>query len=267
MTFEEDDQKEFRILFENDNDFTFNLNINAPFSFINEETNDTFSKILLTINSIELQTNPNFLFLVEKKKLRGKQKKAERNKIHLNTDLDNLLAKIQVHYISFIVNISNDALIAEFGEDTHYKFLNIDYKKKNHINYSSFNKYKNSTIKDILKLGISPKYKHYDKDTNQKIIEKVCSESDSDWFDKFLSMNYLTFFIEYYYDKKEINEIYFEGKIIRFSWKNKTRTFIDLLKKNDTLKTDLINTVNSVYLTQVNKNNKSKFLFIKGNKE
>ena len=143
MTFEEDDQKEFRILFENDNDFTFNLNINAPFSFINEETNDTFSKILLTINSIELQTNPNFLFLVEKKKLRGKQKKAERNKIHLNTDLDNLLAKIQVHYISFIVNISNDALIAEFFEDHHYKFLNIDYKKKNHINYKKFNKYKN----------------------------------------------------------------------------------------------------------------------------
>ena len=80
-------------------------------------------------------------------------------------------------------------------------------------------------------------------------------------------MNYLTLFIEYYYQEKEINEIYFEEKIIRFSWKNKTRTFIDLLKKNDTLKTDLINTVNSVYLTQVNKNNKSKFLCTKGNKE
>lgn len=244
------------------NDFLFSLNINNSLSsYISGDTNDIFPQNPLTINSILFQTEPRNIFAVKKKVRPGRKKKENREKIHLNTDLDNLLARIQVHFLSFIVNISNDALITEFGEDTEYKFKNIDYKIKFNISYSSFIKFKNSSIKDVLKLRISPKYKHFDPKINSQILEEVHLKSE--WLNKFFNMNYLEMFKEYYYQEKQITEINYEGNIIKFNKNNKTETFYDLLNKYKDLKSDLINTVNSVYLNLDNKKNKGKFIATK----
>ena len=222
------------------NDFLLNLNINnSSSSLINDDTNDIFPQNPLTINGLFLQPEPRNIFAVKKKVRPGRKKRENGDKIHLNTDLDNLLARIQVHFLSFIVNISNDALIAEFGEDTEYKF-------------------KNSSIKDVLKLRISPKYKHFDPKINSQILEEVHLKSE--WLKKFFNMNYLKMFKEYYYQEKQITEINYEGNIIRFNKNNKTETFYDLLNKYKDLKNDLINTVNSVYLNLDNKKNKGRFI-------
>ena len=243
------------------NDFLLNLNINnSSSSLINDDTNDIFPQNPLTINGLFLQPEPRNIFAVKKKVRPGRKKRENGDKIHLNTDLDNLLARIQVHFLSFIVNISNDALIAEFGEDTEYKFKNIDYKIKFNISYSSFIKFKNSSIKDVLKLRISPKYKHFDPKINSQILEEVCLKPESEWLKKFFNMNYLKMFKEYYYQKKQITEINDEGNIIKFNKNNKTETFYDLLNKYKDLKNDLINTVNSVYLNLDNKKNKGRFI-------
>lgn len=242
------------------NDFLSSLNINNSLSsYISGDTNDIFPQNPLTINSIFFQPEPRNIFAVRKKVRPGRKKKENGDKIHLNTDLDNLLARIQVHFLSFIVNISNDALIAEFGEDTEYKFRNIDYKIKFNISYSSFTKLKDSSIKDVLNLSISPKYKRCDPKINCQILEKVL-KSDSDWLKKFFNMNYLKMFKEYYYQEKQITEINYEGNIINFNKNNKTETFYDLLNKYKELKSDLINTVNSVYLNLDNKINKRRFI-------
>ena len=242
------------------NDFVWSLNINNSLSSnLSGDTNDIFPQNPLTFNSIFFQPEPRNIFAVRKKVRPGRKKKENGDKIHLNTDLDNLLARIQVHFLSFIINISNDALIAEFGEDTEYKFRNIDYKIKFKISYSSFTKLKTSSIKDVLNLRISPKYKHCDPKVNSQILEKVL-KSDSDWLKKFFNMNYLEMFKKYYYQEKQITEINYEGNIINFNKNNKTQTFYDLLNKYKDLKNDLINTVKSVYLKVENKKNKRRFI-------
>ena len=94
-----------------------------------------------------------------------------KKKNHLRTAFDNLQTKIQVHFISFMINISNDALSTEFGNN---KILNnlkdISYDIKKRVNYKTCGDYKNSTIKEILNNNISTKYKHFNKDINKDIL-------------------------------------------------------------------------------------------------
>ena len=240
--------------------FRFNTNISGSlFSSLNEDSYDSFIENPFPISISTSTPSQNVNFLV-KKVHRGRLGKKENNvKKHLNTDLDNLLSKIQVHFITFILNISNDALTAEFGKNKDYEFKNIDYKIKYDIRYNSFIKLKNSSIKDVLKLRISPKYKHYDPEINSIILEEICSKSS--WLDKFFSMNYIELFEKFYYQKTKIININFEGKVIDFN--EKTKTFYDLLQKYKNLKNDLINNVNSNYLNKTKKNNKTKFTSIK----
>ena len=69
-------------------------------------------------------------------------------------------------------------------------------------------------------------------------------------------MNYLELF-KYYYNKKEpLTKKMFKGKEIILS--SKTKSFYYLLEKNKDLRTNLINTVNSIYF---NGNEKESTLF------
>ena len=49
-------------------------------------------------------------------------------KVHSKTDLDNVIRKVQVHFISFIINLSNDIIRTILGNRKRLKFINIDYK-------------------------------------------------------------------------------------------------------------------------------------------
>lgn len=43
--------------------------------------------------------------------------------------------KIQVHFHSFLINLANDALITEFGQNHQYgNFKNINYSEKKILN-------------------------------------------------------------------------------------------------------------------------------------
>jgi hypothetical protein len=57
-------------------------------------------------------------FLTEKKKNRGRQSKNMEKPQHLRTDSDNLQRKIQIHFFTFIVNLSNDAIKTVLGSKT-----------------------------------------------------------------------------------------------------------------------------------------------------
>ena len=84
--------------------------------------------------------------------------------------------KIQVHYIRFIINFSNDALKAE-NISKCYKFKQIDTSIKETINYIHVKKLRQSSIGDIIQKDISNKYKRYDKSENRKIFKKVVASS------------------------------------------------------------------------------------------
>ena len=56
-------------------------------------------------------------------------------KKHKKTDLDNILTKVQVHFITFIVNITNEIKSRVIKQDqfNQFNFLDIDYNLKKKI--------------------------------------------------------------------------------------------------------------------------------------
>jgi hypothetical protein len=177
-------------------------------------------------------------------KRRGRKRRRENRKIHNKYDFDNLLTKIQVHFLKFVINLSNDALKTEFNKGTSHNFKQISYKEKRNVNYDYFMLLKKSKIKDILQINISEKYKNFGEDENKKTFNDVNDVNKHQWLNKFFNIDYIKLFSDYYL--KALKRIDFEGKIINFS--EKTKSFNDLLAKNPTIRTQLIDTLNCAYL-------------------
>ena len=186
----------------------------------------------------------------EIKHRRRKSIKLLNNKTHRKSDFDNILAKIQVHFINFIINLSNDALKIIKGKNFRKTFKNINYDFKKKINIDFFKKLQSYSIKDILITDISSKYKTLPKNFNKILINEVCNSSK--WLEEFFNMNYISLFNYYYNNEKTIN-----GKEITFS--SKTKSFKDLLdnKKNEDIKYLLIEAVKSAYFNGYNSLNKT----------
>ena len=130
---------------------------------------------------------------------RGRKKSNNRSiRIHGEKDFDNLLRKIQVHYLTFIINFANDALkTASFHFPLYFLQLNSSIKET--VNFNHISKLKNSSIRDLLILDISDKYKRYNKRQNRELFYKV--ENKSEWLKDLFNINYLELF-KYYIIKK-----------------------------------------------------------------
>ena len=100
-----------------------------------------------------------------------------------------------------------------------FKNINYDFKKKINLNY--IKKLQSYSIKDILIIDISSKYKTVPKNFNKELINEVCNSSK--WLENFFNMKYISLFDYYYNNEKTIN-----GKKIIFS--SKTKSFKDLLE-------------------------------------
>ena len=190
-------------------------------------------------------------FILIRKK-RGRKEKGKRMKIHGKDNFDNLQTKIQVHFLSFIINLSNDVISSELELKKDYKFKEIDYSIKKKVNFHNSSEFKNSNIKDILEKKISSKIKKYPKNINQILIKTGIKSSS--WLEKFFNIKYLDLFNEYYYNKEEpLKEFNFGEKKIVLS--NKTKSFYDLLLKkgNENLKNELSDTAKRVYFYGYNK--------------
>ena len=95
---------------------------------------------------------------LNKKRRRGRIKrvknssKEKKEKIHDKYTSDNLLRKVQVHYLTFIVKYLNDIL-----KNLNYnqKFLNLDYDFKKNVKKEFVAKLKTKTIGEIISNKIS----------------------------------------------------------------------------------------------------------------
>lgn len=150
-------------------------------------------------------------------------------------------------------DISNDVLLTEFGENKkEYHFKDLSYDIKSKVNYITSDKYKKSTIKDILQKKISNRYKKPNENSeneNKDILNEVCKKSN--WLNDFFNMKYLNLF-EYYYNKEQpLKEFTFNEKNIILS--SKTKSFHDLLLKNEDDKAKLIETARRVYFYGYNR--------------
>ena len=176
----------------------------------------------------------------ENTRAKGRRKKAKnqydneqisqsRIRYHNKNESDNILRKIQVHYLSFIELYLNDIL-----ENFEYKerFKRLDYTFKKNIKKKFVESLKEKTIGDIISNNISNKYKYKKKDFNEKLCDKLKKENKVLY--NILSQNYLLLFQKVYYNN--INEINLkdfglnEDKYIFLS--DKVNMYIDLLFKN-----------------------------------
>ena len=252
-----------------------NNNSDTPRNSLNGEDPDE-SGLITDILEIIRNRQRKKLFKTKELKKRGKQKeqKSFLGKKHSREDFDNILTKIQVNFITFLINIANDVALTEFDSvylknlvkdtfqvksPTEFIFKHIGYTTKKQINYEYIMKIIQNPIKDLIISDISTKYrslKSYPK-YNKILYEKLAEKSE--WFSEFFDMKFIDAFVEYYYNMKEaLDKIEFKGKIIDIS--ADTKSFYYLLKENENLSDSMIDVVNNVYLNVYNKINPFKII-------
>ena len=178
-------------------------------------------------------------------------------KKHKKTDLDNILTKVQVHFITFIVNITNEIKSRVIKQDqfNQFNFLDIDYNLKKKINFKTFENLKTYKVKDILLSN---------KDDYNKMILKLVYNSSEDLKELF-NMNYLSLFEIYYNDCKPLKRIILKGK--EFILSDELKCFYNLVEKNnynDDEKNLFIESTKNAYFCNTNKNCKNSFYVKKG---
>ena len=193
--------------------------------------------------------NPKCVTLNLKKYTKRGRKKEEGKPIrkkHSSMDDDNVLTKIQVHFFTYLINITNDIIKSGFGKNDD--FQQIKYDDKKNIKLDNIKKLKNSKIKDILQMKISSKCRKYDENYNKnnyiKILETISNDTSLNWITDFFHMNYLDLFEKYYN-----NDNSFFGKEINIS--KETKSFNDLLQKNDDKMKECLNIISKRYLQDI----------------
>ena len=223
------------------------LEINAP-SKKNIFKSTYFSKI--DENNIE---NENAI----KKNKRGRKPLSEvrTKRVHDASDYDNILRKIQVHYLTFIIAFINDLIEAFIPYNKELKFKNLSYDLKRTVSHSYVERLKNKTIGEILQFRVSPKNRNSVDSINQQIYQRICALNP--FLKHFFDMPYLELFNNYYY--KSNRNFSFEGIKLKIS--EKTKFFVDLLQKNY-LVADKIKHIAMDNFSQNDENNKNPFFVI-----
>ena len=184
-------------------------------SFENEKSNYFFNnKIQIHENEnseildIKNSNNDELLLAKKRNKENNNGKKYIRKKEHSKFEKDNIMRKLNIHYISFIVKYVNFN-IKRLISKKHPLFANLSYNFKKNINNTCFNELKNMTLGEVLKNEASSKNKRnmpFSKDNNEKIFDSVY-ESLKDLLD----INYIEFFRKVYNrsltNSDEINKI------------------------------------------------------------
>ena len=211
----------------------------------------------------------NKLFKTNKIHNRGRKNKNLNNKqTHDKYSWDNIITKIQVHYISFIINLANDIIKTVSDEKKYNKtlcFKNIEYKSKIYYNYKEFQTLKEKCIKDILVKPASKRNNSNKDNYNEEIYNELINSSDpSEILDEFFNIDYLSLTHDYYNNCQELKSITIKNKKIELSGKTKSFFWLINKKQNDNFKMKklMIECINKVFLKKEKKskieNNDSK---------
>ncbi len=216
-----------------------------PFDLESIEKKEAFEKIFIPPDFFSQNNEESSQKAINQDEIKKKRGRLRLKKVdkasHGNKDFDNLQRKIQVHFLSFLINFCNDALRTEYG-DNLLSFKQINKKSKITVNYEHAQSLKNSSIKDILSLEISTKYSIYDKSENKKILATIKAK----WLNRLFQMNYLELFKLYYNDEKPVDKIVYENREIILS--PQTKSFYFLLEKNKAIRQNIIDVTKIVYL-------------------
>ena len=220
---------------------------------INAKTKKS-SKILFSTKNKSLINNSDLIIDIKENIIkRGRKEKKLNIKIHRATDKDNILRKIQVHFLTFIIHYINDIIRVFIKEKKIPLFKDIDYDIKKNVKLDFVENLKSKCIGDILKLRVTPKYKIHDDIVNKTIYDKVCALCP--FMTQYLQRSYLSLFKEYYYNKNKIFIV--NGEIIPLS--PGTKTFNDLINRNYCYKEKIKNIAVNYFLNRYRKFKKPNF--------
>ena len=119
-------------------------------------------------------------------KIKKKQRKFEK---------DNILIKIQVHYITFITKFLN-SILETLHYDEKLRFKQIQYSFKKDIRPKNFESLKSKQIYEIITNKISSKNKNNDENFNKNLYEKI---KNDEFIKNILHENYLKLFRNIYF--------------------------------------------------------------------
>ena len=243
----DDLENEFTINFSSDNSSqSLNLNLRPPEIY----------RGIIAGNSSEVNS-PYFIISRQKeqseqeKKRRGKQvelnAKRSKKEMHSSISEDNILTKIQTHFLNFIIFFLNDC-VYNYYKNRKIKFIKFAHEIKAKVSSKYLNKMKNSTIYDLLtEIEISSKFKRHNKNNNEKnakILNKI------PWFKKIFELKFLDLFQYYHNENKQLNKIFLFEREITLT--NDTKSYYFLLEKNMTIKKEIIEITKYNYLSKIN---------------
>ena len=243
----DDLENEFTINFSSDNSSqSLNLNLRPP---------ETYRGIIAG-NSSEVNS-PYFIISRQKeqneqeKKRRGKQvelnAKRSKKEMHSSISEDNILTKIQTHFLNFIIFFLNDC-VYNYYKNRKIKFIKFAHEIKAKVSSKYLNKMKNSTIYDLLtEIETSSKFTRHNKNNNEKNA-KILNEIP--WFKKIFELKFLDLFQYYHNENKQLNKIFLFEREITLT--KDTKSYYFLLEKNMTIKKEIIEITKYNYLSKIN---------------
>lgn len=166
-------------------------------------------------------------YLVKKRGRKRQKSSIKKSKTHDKLSEENIIRKIQVHFMSFIISFLND-IIKNFNYKD--KFLELPYDFKGKITKINLESLKRKTLADIICHEISSRYSKHINNENSIIYKNI---KDND-FNKIFNYNIKDLYNNIYYKGlKNINLNYFginKDKEIILS--NNVKMLNDLLVKN-----------------------------------
>ena len=149
----------------------FELDSISNFSYMNLNENKSDSKILFEVKYVSNwnKVNEDNNKIIQRRGRKQTKINNENTRVHKATDDDNILRKIQVHFLSFTTNYIND-IIKVFIIDRNMPFFKkIDYSIKKTVKHRYVECLKSMTIGEILQLRASSKMKIHDESVNRNI--------------------------------------------------------------------------------------------------
>jgi hypothetical protein len=176
--------------------------IGYPFNFENnielEEITPDISSITKKESTKEDLSQKKLFLIVTSKKRGRKIDKKNNGKEHGKYDEDNIVRKIQVSYINFIIDLINEVLKGIGRKDL--SLIPLDYLFKRVVNKRQRDFLKSHTVEEVIQSKTSPKYKTKNENVNKEICEKIKKEKIY-IMSIILKTNFFFFFDKIYYRK------------------------------------------------------------------
>ena len=188
------------------------------------EDNDSFIPIIPSTEEKSTEIKERKPDIIKKVKfktkniLRGRKRKNSvdigQTKIHDKKSKDNILIKINVIFLSFIIKLANK-IVEYYGFES--KFIDLDYNFKKDITKKSLKKLGGLTFGKILCNNISKRWKTLSSNENIKFYEQVIK---NEIIEKIFSQNYLTIFEIFHKNQRKIKvgdaDFYLSPKVMMF---------------------------------------------------